>query len=102
VHKTHSNSDGHERPSLLATKGTASLPGYDSSSPCEFEETYPYIRTPEHAASYDSAQLDIESRRLDFVWRETEKQWMDKYGMICEHSSEKNTADAPFTIFSYR
>ncbi|KDN47267.1 hypothetical protein RSAG8_03746, partial [Rhizoctonia solani AG-8 WAC10335] len=79
-----SNSDGYNSASTFMTECSTSPTSSDSSQPSDIEEGHtPHIKTkaPENTPSFDFAtQLEMESRRLELVWRETEKQWKDKHG----------------------
>jgi hypothetical protein len=70
------------------TEGSGSPTSSDSSQPSDVEDIhFPHTKTkaPERASSLSlAAQLEMESRRLELVWQETEKQWKDKHGITRE------------------
>ncbi|CAE6426085.1 unnamed protein product [Rhizoctonia solani] len=88
-----SNSDGYNSASTFMTECSGSPTSSDSSQPSDVEEghNHPHIKTkaPENASLFDLAtQLEMESRRLELVWQETEKQWKDKHGAILARSQD--------------
>ncbi|CAE6388096.1 unnamed protein product [Rhizoctonia solani] len=87
-----SNSDGYNSASTFMTECSVSPTSSDSSQPSDIEEGHaPHIKTkaPENAPSFDFAtQLEMESRRLELVWQETEKQWKDKHGTPLARSQD--------------
>ncbi|KAJ1301987.1 hypothetical protein OPQ81_000822 [Rhizoctonia solani] len=87
-----SNSDGYNSASTFVTECSASPTSSDSSQPSDIEEGHiPHIKTkaPENASSFDLAtRLEMESRRLELVWRETEKLWKDKHGTTLSRSQD--------------
>lgn len=83
-----SNSDGYTSASTsFVTEGSSSPTSSDSSQPSDNEEGI-HIKMKANYSPFDPAQLEMESRRLELVWRETEKQWMDKHGITREYLSE--------------
>ncbi|KAH7345573.1 hypothetical protein B0J17DRAFT_43210 [Rhizoctonia solani] len=87
-----SNSDGYNSASTFMTECSGSPTSSDSSQPSDVEEGHnPHIKTkaPENPSLFDLAtQLEMESRRLELVWQETEKQWKDKHGAILARSQD--------------
>ncbi|CAE6417459.1 unnamed protein product [Rhizoctonia solani] len=87
-----SNSDGYNSASTFVTECSTSPTSSGSSQPSDIEEGHtPHIKTkaPENAPSFDLAtQLEMESRRLELVWQETEKQWKDKHGTTLARSQD--------------
>ncbi|ELU45195.1 hypothetical protein AG1IA_00774 [Rhizoctonia solani AG-1 IA] len=87
-----SNSDGYTSASTsFMTECSVSPTSPDSSQPSDIEEIHvPHIKTkaPEQASLSLAAQLEMESRRLELVWQETEKQWRDKHGTTLPRSQD--------------
>ncbi|CAE6429759.1 unnamed protein product [Rhizoctonia solani] len=88
-----SNSDGYNSASTsFMTEGSGSPTSSDSSQPSDVEDIhFPHTKTkaPEQASSLSlAAQLEMESRRLELVWQETEKQWKDKHGITLPRSQD--------------
>ncbi|CUA71086.1 Actin cytoskeleton-regulatory complex protein PAN1 [Chaetomium globosum CBS 148,51] [Rhizoctonia solani] len=86
-----SNSDGYNSASTFMTECSTSPTSSDSSQPSDIEDGHtPHIKTkaPENASSLDFAELEMESRRLELVWQETEKQWKDKHGTPLARSQD--------------
>ncbi|CAE6466155.1 unnamed protein product [Rhizoctonia solani] len=88
-----SNSDGYNSASTsFMTECSVSPTSSDSSQPSDIEDIHiPHIKTkaPEQASSFSlAAQLEMESRRLELVWQETEKQWKDKHGTTLPRSQD--------------
>lgn len=83
-----SNSDGYTSASTsFMTEGSTSPTSSSSSNPSDNEDIIDPRRhlhdkqAPEsYSSSFNPAQLELESRRRDLLWRETEKQWKDKHG----------------------
>lgn len=84
-----SNSDGYTSASTsFMTECSTSPTSSGSSNPSDNEEPidprhhlHDKKTVPEcYPSSFNPAQLELESRRRDLLWRETEKQWKDKHG----------------------
>ncbi|KAF8601511.1 hypothetical protein BDV93DRAFT_232516 [Ceratobasidium sp. AG-I] len=83
-----SNSDGYTSASTsFVTEGSTSPTSSSSSNPSDSEDIVDPHRHPHdkkapepYTSSFNPAQLELESRRRDLLWRETEKQWKDKHG----------------------
>ncbi|KAG8730097.1 hypothetical protein FRC11_007426, partial [Ceratobasidium sp. 423] len=87
-----SNLDEYNSASTFMMECPTSPTSSDSSQPSDIEEGHtPHIKTkaPENASSFDLAtQLEMESRRLELVWQETEKLWKDKHGTTLARSHD--------------
>lgn len=84
-----SNSDGYTSASTsFMTEGSTSPTSSASTHPSDSEEAadphhplHDKKKAPEcYPSSFNPTQLELESRRRDLLWRETEKQWKDKHG----------------------